>query len=539
METIQQVENPYKLENWQGLGGWNYYFILKFALLWFGYLNFHPFQNLVFLAFLLFPIPVYLHQARTIFALPIGIALFYHDSWLPNIINATVKGNNYLNFPYIIELTKQLIDWNMISAGFIILLIYLFLSRWIRITVFTVVTLCWLSLIAFQTTDGPLLATNIMAARQSTPHKIAPLPPTNTQLNSYLSEFYSHEKQLNTLFPNTLAANSEAFDILILQISALSWSDLKQVNLEAHPLWEKFDVLFNNFNSATSYSAPAGIRLFRASCGQTSQKDLYALAKKECYLINHLSSLGFIPELMLDHNGVNGNFLDLLNHYGTSEKIPLMSEHGITQTMTKLDGSPVFDDTELLNKWLKQKQERGSGRSVTYFNIVSLQNGNRAISSNKEIPYKIRAKTLLDELVNFLSILDKSGRKVLVIFIPESGANLSGDSLQLPGFTNIPSPAITHVPVGIKMTGMNSPLPNKTISINNSSSYLAISQILSQLLDGHFFTQADASLQQLIKKLPQTPVVSENEGVKVIKYQGIPYVLLQGDASWIPYPKSN
>ena len=42
---------------WRGLGGWNLYFLAKFALLWFGYLNFHALPNLVFMAFLLMPIP--------------------------------------------------------------------------------------------------------------------------------------------------------------------------------------------------------------------------------------------------------------------------------------------------------------------------------------------------------------------------------------------------------------------------------------------------------------------------------------------------
>lgn len=46
---------------WRGLGGWNFYFLLKFALLWFGYLNFDALSNLIFLAFCfsLYPMPVY------------------------------------------------------------------------------------------------------------------------------------------------------------------------------------------------------------------------------------------------------------------------------------------------------------------------------------------------------------------------------------------------------------------------------------------------------------------------------------------------
>lgn len=42
---------------WRGLSGWNFYFLVKFGLLWAGYLNFHPLLNLVFMAFLLMPIP--------------------------------------------------------------------------------------------------------------------------------------------------------------------------------------------------------------------------------------------------------------------------------------------------------------------------------------------------------------------------------------------------------------------------------------------------------------------------------------------------
>ena len=41
---------------WRGLSGWNFYFLVKFGLLWAGYLNFHAMMNLVFMAFLLFPL---------------------------------------------------------------------------------------------------------------------------------------------------------------------------------------------------------------------------------------------------------------------------------------------------------------------------------------------------------------------------------------------------------------------------------------------------------------------------------------------------
>ena len=50
---------------WRGLSGWNFYFLVKFGLLWAGYLNFHPLLNLVFMAFLLMPLPnIRLHRLR-------------------------------------------------------------------------------------------------------------------------------------------------------------------------------------------------------------------------------------------------------------------------------------------------------------------------------------------------------------------------------------------------------------------------------------------------------------------------------------------
>jgi len=37
--------------------------------------------------------------------------------------------------------------------------------------------------------------------------------------------------------------------------------------------------------------------------------------------------------------------------------------------------------------------------------------------------------------------------------------------------------------------------------------------------------------------LPRTPSVSENEGAKVIDYDGKPWLQLQGSQTWSPYPE--
>ncbi len=64
--------------------------------------------------------------------------------------------------------------------------------------------------------------------------------------------------------------DAQPFDVLIINICSLSWSDIEAVGLMDHPLWKHFDLLFKNFNSATSYSGPAAARLLRASCGTSS-----------------------------------------------------------------------------------------------------------------------------------------------------------------------------------------------------------------------------------------------------------------------------
>ena len=44
---------------------------------------------------------------------------------------------------------------------------------------------------------------------------------------------------------------------------------------ENHEVLKQFNIRFENFNSATSYSGPAALRLLKSVCGQPSHEDLY------------------------------------------------------------------------------------------------------------------------------------------------------------------------------------------------------------------------------------------------------------------------
>ncbi|MGE8074026.1 cellulose biosynthesis protein BcsG [Serratia ureilytica] len=535
---------------WRGLGGWNLYFLAKFALLWFGYLNFHALPNLVFMAYLLMPIPSpRLHRWRHYLAIPIGIALFYHDTWLPGINSILSQGSQLAGFSaqYLLELVSRFINWQMVGAAFVLLIAYLFVAQWVRVTVFTVAALVWLNIVNIAGPAVSLLPASSTAAAggAGTPATAAPtagdnapadsLPPTSANLTAYLNQFYEREKGRATAFPATLPADAQPFDLLVINICSLAWADMEAVNLQNHPLWSKMDIMFDSFNSATAYSGPASIRLLRASCGQLSHHDLYQPVNQQCYLFDNLAKLGFKEQLMLDHSGVFGNYLKELREQGDMQA-PLMSQAGVGNELTSFDGEPIYSDLELLTRWLDQQQKAGDARTATFFNVIPLHDGNRFVGSNKSADYQPRAQKLFDQLNTFLDQLEKSGRKVVVVIVPEHGAALVGDKMQMSGLRDIPSPNITHTPVGIKLIGMKAPHQGSPLQIKTPSSYLALSELVSRLVDGKVFSESSVDWQALTQRLPQTPVISENDNAIVMQYQGKPYIRLNG-GDWVPYPQ--
>jgi cellulose synthase operon protein YhjU len=140
-------------------------------------------------------------------------------------------------------------------------------------------------------------------------------PPTSANLTNWLNAFYAAEQKRKTPFPDQLPADAQPFDLLVINICSLSWSDIEAAGLMDHPLWKHFDIVFKNFNSATSYSGPAAVRLLRASCGQLSHSNLYQPSGSDCYLFENLAKLGFTQQLMLGHNGQFGDFLKELRRW--------------------------------------------------------------------------------------------------------------------------------------------------------------------------------------------------------------------------------
>ena len=559
MTNTKPTATPLPLwQYWRGLGGWNFYFLVKFALLWAGYLNFHPMLNLVFLAFLLVPIPrEKLHRIRHWIAIPLGFALFWHDTWLPGPESIFSQGSQIAGFSasYIWDLIVRFINWSMVGAFFVLLVLWLFISQWLRVTVFVSAMIVWLAVspllpaftlwpagqptTAAATTAQANTGANAAAGAASSPANsdIPPQtePPTSANLTNWLNAFYAAEQKRKTPFPDQLPTDAQPFDLLVINICSLSWSDIEAAGLMDHPLWKHFDIVFKNFNSATSYSGPAAVRLLRASCGQLSHTNLYQPSGADCYLFENLAKLGFNQQLMLGHNGLFGDFLKELRSLGGMQS-PLMDQTGLPVSLQAFDGSPVYEDLAVLNRWLKTEEASSNPRNATFYNTLPLHDGNHFPGQSKTADYKVRAQKLFDDLDNFFTELEKSGRKVMVVVVPEHGGALKGDKMQVSGLRDIPSPSITNVPTAVKFFGMKAPHEGAPIIIDQPSSYLAVSELVVRALDGKMFSEDSVNWQQYVANLPQSAAVSENANAIVIQYQGKPYVQLNG-GSWVPYPQ--
>ena len=181
----------------------------------------------------------------------------------------------------------------MVGAGFVMLTLYLFIAQWLRFTPWILLALLWLWLSPlvgdpFASRDAVAASTVTSPQPGSTPRQVSmteqldqSAPPTNENLNTYLDDFYREEQDRLVRFPSALPADATPFDLLIINICSLAWSDVEASGLTEHPVWRHFDIRFNHFNSATSYSGPSSIRLLRASCGQTSHQGLYVTAPSQ------------------------------------------------------------------------------------------------------------------------------------------------------------------------------------------------------------------------------------------------------------------
>jgi len=522
-----------------GLGVWNLYFLVKFALYYYGAIDFNVLTNAAFAAMLAieFKKPL-IEKAKHGLGGVLAVVLLYQDSWLPPINRLTKQAGNVqdFSFGYFIELLTRIVNVDMLLALFVISVCFWYTSQWIRFTTMTVVGLL---VVGWQGTNSQVqvvsTAPNTAAIARSQSSTPSPIVTEATQSpDQKLADFYQQQSLLMSNFPAQV--NGELFDVIILNVCSMAVADLKAIGVDITDMYKDFDVVFSDFNSATSYSGPAAVRLLRASCGQTSQTALFEDAPEQCYLFKNLEKLGYENNVVMNHDGHFDEFKGLINRYGGLDGTPLNID-SMPVALRGFDDSPIYSDEAVLDGWLDQSKD--CKPCAMYYNTTSLHDGNQLENQprvNSKETYPIRHKNLFTDINRFIKKLEKRGRNVMLMIVPEHGANLKGDKVQFAGLREIPSPAIVSVPVAIKFIGPD--VQNYSqIVVDDSTSYFALSELISKALQTDVFG-GNNSVANLLENLPIAPKVAENEGTIMMYVNKRPYIQLDG-GDWSAYPQDN
>ncbi|MDP1939954.1 MAG: cellulose biosynthesis protein BcsG [Gallionella sp.] len=518
------------------LGIWGYYFAAKLTLFWMNLISFHPLENLALAGLILFfSTSRFLHRIKNTLIAVSALALLYYDSWLPPITRVIARAPSLADFKliYILELTSRFISLPVIAILLGVSLVYWIVSHRLRSGALVIACLAALSLFEYQL---PNWITNPSNTVEQTTSTGKPKP----NLDQVAQAFFAHEAQRSVSLPIP-HDNAVPFDLIFIQVCSLSWDDLYYAGLDQHPLWQRFDILLTNFNSATSYSGPAAIRLLRATCGQPEHSSMYSTTHDNCYLLNSLNNNGYETTFAMNHDGKFDDLLGQIKSYGQVAAPPLPL-NGLKITQRSFNNSPVYDDLTVLNRWLETRQESVSPRVALYYHTGSLHDGNFLLGTeslpNTLQTYRKRLLTFLDEMEQFMQSLEKSGRRVVVVMVPEHGGAVRGDSRQISGLREIPTPAITLVPVGIKVIGENIQRKGDTLLIDQPTSYLAISHIVARMLENSPFTKDTFAPSGYVADLPSTQFIAQTENAIVIEENGR-FHLKIGSQSWDDYAEFN
>jgi hypothetical protein len=136
----------------------------------------------------------------------------------------------------------------------------------------------------------------------------------------------------------------------------------------------------------------------------------------------------------------------------------------------------------------------------------------------------------------FLDALRASGRRTLVVLVPEHGAALAGTAFQPADLREVPLPAITTVPVAVKLVGPGLPrVPARQLTVSRPTSYLAVAHLVAAALDAPELRPEAVFSDDVMARLPETPFVAENEATTVV-LDGGEVFWRKGDGRFAPVP---
>ncbi|MDC6652504.1 cellulose biosynthesis protein BcsG, partial [Leclercia adecarboxylata] len=156
---------------------------------------------------------------------------------------------------YLLDLAGRFVDWKLIGLCALLVIAYSYVASWVRLSVFCLGGLLWLNL---SSTDLWAYTPSLAASPASPAQGISATAATNSQgndslaLDNWLENFFKAEAARQTQFPPP-SPQSAAFDVVVLNVCSLAWDDLDAVGLRDNALLQRMDVVFDRFNSATSY----------------------------------------------------------------------------------------------------------------------------------------------------------------------------------------------------------------------------------------------------------------------------------------------
>lgn len=523
-----------------GLGVWNVYFIIAFALAAFGYIELNLLGNALLMAWLLLPVgPKWLRILRGTLGVAAAAVLLYSESWLPGVDSILANKGGIAGFSllYMAEFALDFINVKMVGWGLLVFLGYFLVRRYVRVTFFTIVyflgavTMPWVQSILPERAPVVTADAGVQTNGAAAPAKTGKADAK--AVGEWYDAFLAYEHDRRARFPNGLSEKDTPFDILLLSICSVSNDDLAVSQLDQHPLFKEFNIRFDSFNAATAYSGPALLRLLNGACGQPSHSELYGERRPECEIMTRLGTLGYSQRLLMDHSGEYDNFLQSMR-----------DKAGVTATLDNakyptrymgFDDEEIADSLAVLRHWQRTQVKSKAGRTATLINFIALHDGNRLPGRGRAEPFKPRAQEMFDNIRTFLRELERSGRKTMVVIVPEHGAAVRGDKIQVPRLRDIPTMRISRVPVMVKFVGLKG-MPNEPIHVTGNTSYLALTSLIGKTLETDYFSKDGGTvpLEQLVHDLPQTNPVSENGTVQTLEYQGREY-FRQNGGEWKPY----
>jgi cellulose synthase operon protein YhjU len=490
------------------MGLWSFYFISKYYLFLRGYIQIDFVLNLLFFFFLIIPVEreVRFYNAingtKITLGLALSILLLWHDSWLPSF-HETVTFLMDEGLPlkeYLVMFSRSFFNgWELAIIGIIFILSFLAYRKEISLTPIAFILLLLVPLQNYHN------------------------DPTG-EIDHRVGHFFEDESKRAIRFVRP-KEESQEMDIIFLHVCSLSWDDLKEIGQEKNPFFSQFDYILTDFNGVTSYSGPSAIRILRSACGQLQHKQLYQDVAEECYLFPQLQSMDYQIEAVLNHDGIYGHFSEEIQKLGHLSS-PI-TPHDLPVKSINFDGSSIYDDYAVLEKWWNERNSPSTKKTALYYNTISLHEGTHFIGEkewwkqDRKEKYRTSLLKLLSDFTVFMHLVESSGRKAIIIFVPEHGMALRGSKIQVAGLRDIPLPQITRVPVGIKLIGFENFKSEGTSKIiSKPVSYFSLSYILSQISKINSNELSNPAIQSIMNQLPETKFVSENEEAKIVQMKG-------------------